>query len=454
MKNMIKVLSFITLCLTLTSFVLSLNVYAQAPQHIRIALMRNFSNQQQISIGDNQVIIGIWNNAFVQTNTVSSENGFTATSVNGRVQIVSSTGQIIQSSAADGSMVIQGSNNMTRIGEYLFRGVIELRPSGNQVSAINIVSLEYYLRSVVPSEMGTGFHIQAYRAQAVASRTFAVHQITGGTHAGNPHFDLCDSTCCQVYLGVARENDITTQAVLDTTGIMIYFQGAPISAHFFASSGGATDNSENVWGAVRPYLRGVSEIATENIQPWTRHFTWNELSNIANSGGFNIGQVYALEITNMSANGRVQELTFRGFNGTRSVQREQIRTIFSTAGQASLMSRMFTISGGGGGTQGAAEHVVVTSGVQTQTRSVNDLIAINGAGGSANLITGFIYDGTTLRQLDSGSMMITGGQGVTIQGRGHGHGVGMSQMGAEAMARQGMTFQQILLHYFTGVEVR
>jgi hypothetical protein len=114
------------------------------------------------------------------------------------------------------------------------------------------MELDEYLKGVVPTEMGLQKPIEALRAQAIAARSFAV---TTRRHALDG-FDLCTTTHCQVYKPQNRYPD-ADQAVDETSGQVVIYQGRIVAAHFFAHCDGHTRNSEDVWSGQIPYYRSV-----------------------------------------------------------------------------------------------------------------------------------------------------------------------------------------------------
>ncbi len=115
-----------------------------------------------------------------------------------------------------------------------YRGIIEVS-AGPSPSIINMVELEDYLRSVVPSEMPSSWPVEALKAQAVAARSYALG--TGQRHRAQ-RADLCDATHCQVYRGTASETPATDRAVLETRGMVLMRQGRIVAAQFCADCGG------------------------------------------------------------------------------------------------------------------------------------------------------------------------------------------------------------------------
>ena len=438
---------FVILTLSFTS-----TVYAHT---IRIGLLRSFENQNSITISTTSIDVGRGHGHngghFDFNRTLNSASGFTVSVAGGQV-VIQAGGQTVftfLNETEGGRQIRAYGGGVLRMGGSSYRGVIELRPSGGRVTAINVICLEEYLYGVLPMEMAPHFYTEALRAQAVAARTFAMY--TGHHRRYLPRgFELCDRTCCQAYQGADRETDVHTQAVRDTRGLMMFAQGNPnpLFTPYFSSSGGATDNSENVWFEALPHLRSVPDIYEQNARVWSRTYTWVQLTNAvrAQAPSANIGNVTGVSIQK-SPLGRVQELTFIGTNGRWIATGDQTRTVFRHI-DSSLFSRFYYIAGGTGGT---AANLSITDGFNTAQTSSFYVID---ATGNVTYITGpTIFDGTTTRR-PTQATTVTGGTGITINGRGWGHGVGMSQHGANGMAQAGHDFRTILQHYYTGVEIR
>jgi stage II sporulation protein D len=144
-----------------------------------------------------------------------------------------------------------------RIGDNAYRGSLSLRQGGDGVRVVNVLPLESYLEGVVPAEMGpkTFPELDALKAQAVAARTYAVARL--GEHEAEG-YDLCDSVQCQVYGGALWEHPLSSQAVRDTAGLVILYQGKPIQAFYHSTCGGHTEDGEVQFPALSgPYLKGV-----------------------------------------------------------------------------------------------------------------------------------------------------------------------------------------------------
>ncbi len=137
-----------------------------------------------------------------------------------------------------------------------YRGSLVLDRTSGGLSAVNVVPLERYLRGVVPSEMPRRWHADAYEAQAVAARSYALSQL----HP-DASYDLFADTRDQVYGGIAAERPATNRAVALTARRVLEYGGAPITAYYGSSSGGRTAAVQDVLPnrAPEPYLVPVRD---------------------------------------------------------------------------------------------------------------------------------------------------------------------------------------------------
>lgn len=124
--------------------------------------------------------------------------------------------------------------------------------------------LETYVAGVVSAEIANDFPLEAIRAQAVAARTYAVYKMASGRPEAHPDADLCDDYHhCAAYRDIAVQTasgaDVSRveQAVRDTAGEILTYDGAPIAAVFHCVSGPRTEAARDVWGEDVPYLQSV-----------------------------------------------------------------------------------------------------------------------------------------------------------------------------------------------------
>ena len=131
-------------------------------------------------------------------------------------------------------------------------------------NGVREMTLEEYLIGTLLAEMPADFPREALKAQAIASRTFALRKAETGKHVGA---DVCtDCSCCQGWTkdGTSADIERVTQAVRDTDGLVVTYDGALIDATFFSCSGGKTEAALAVWGSDIPYLQSVDSPGEED----------------------------------------------------------------------------------------------------------------------------------------------------------------------------------------------
>lgn len=150
-------------------------------------------------------------------------------------------------------------------GGRQYRANLRVAPVQKGLQVVNVVPLETYLLGVVPGEMPSGWPLEALKAQAVAARTYALTALVKGRS-----YDLYPDWRSQMYYGAGAEAPGPSQAVRDTRGQILVYDGAPIQALYFSSSGGRTQSALDVYGNDLPYLVSVDD-------PWdvtSPHHQW------------------------------------------------------------------------------------------------------------------------------------------------------------------------------------
>ncbi len=153
--------------------------------------------------------------------------------------------------------VVLKSKNFIKVNGSRYRGFIKILAYNGKLNVINVVDVEDYLRGVVPAEMGPKFYpnIEALKAQAVAARTYVYFNLGQFKRMG---FDICATQSCQVYKGFDAERYLSSEAVDQTAGEIMVYDGKPINAMFTAYCGGHTEDVEKIFGGSPvPYLKGV-----------------------------------------------------------------------------------------------------------------------------------------------------------------------------------------------------
>ena len=341
-------------------------------------------------------------------------------------------------------VVFTSTDGIVTIGGVRYRGKGEARTNlAGTLAGINVLPVEDYLYGVVPRELGPiAFpEVEAQKAQAVAARTYA---IAGLGKRASDGYDLRATTDDQVYGGYTAEHPVSTAAVDATRGVVATYNGLLISALYSSTSGGHTaDNEEAFNSAPVAYLRGVPDAERGNafehvpsltvfrahanpfslraakegdfesdwarLHRWTYQWTMTEISNVISSyAGFPVGRVLAINVLERGPSGRVQKIDYVTEAGTFTSAKDQIRAslkYISANGPANLPSTLFFI-----------EPIMEKSA---------------GAQGGEREITGF-----------------------RVYGGGFGHGVGLSQTGAVGMAQKGHSYEEILRHYYQGIELQ
>ncbi|MBC7996544.1 MAG: SpoIID/LytB domain-containing protein, partial [Leptolyngbya sp.] len=146
-------------------------------------------------------------------------------------------------------VVPKGKDSLISISGKVYRGAMWFRPvrtaEGVAIRVVNLVDLEDYLLSVVPSEMPANWHVEALKAQSIAARSYAVANLGKNERDG---YDVKDTVDDQVYLGVESETPNGNRACDETSSVVLRHNQKVISAFFHSTSGGATELGEHVWG--------------------------------------------------------------------------------------------------------------------------------------------------------------------------------------------------------------
>lgn len=374
--------------------------------------------------------------------TVTMNNGLFDIYMNGKEVANSLKGPIVINSV-NGFIYVP---NLKRANKpAIYRGTFELTKSPakeNMFSMVNVLDLESYLRGVVPNEMPVYFGLEALKAQTITARNYVLKPREKNYH----NFDVCDSVACQVYFGAGTESDISDKAIVETENIIAMKDDELILALYSSTAGGYTESYENAFSdpnsktfpaMPKSYLRGVPDnekvpkLSTEgdvrnfylsspttfdNKSPyfrWTKIWSGEELEKILkkslktnSSGGFikpalvnenDFGKLKNIKVIKRGVSGKAMLIQIETDKNTFVVQKELvIRRVFQHGGKALP---------------------------------------------SANII----FD---LNKNPKGAI-----EKITVNGGGFGHGVGMSQYGAGMMASMGYSYDEILKHYYSGIEI-
>lgn len=281
--------------------------------------------------------------------------------------------------------------------DYKKYGTIKLLHA--KTGEIEEVALDSYLCNVVSAEMPADFDEEALKAQAVVARTYTIYKIENKKHE---NADICDdSTCCQAWVSkeirfsrweeAKRENNWAKieKCVNETKGKIITYQNKPINAFFHSNSGGTTELPVNVWGGGEN-LPYLKVVETAGEEGYTQ---------------------YSSEVV-LSKEELINKL---------KVKYEDINVNFENEDDIKILEhtdsgRVRTIKFG--------NHEL--SGVETRT------------------LLGLKSTNFEIQKQDGN---------IKFTVKGYGHGVGMSQTGADTMAKQGKNYEEIIKHFYSGVEI-
>ncbi len=244
----------------------------------------------------------------------------------GRLQLHSSAGKLVGTFAAP--LTVSGSGPLTVPGAGSYRGSLQFTPAGGGgVNTVNAVGLDDYVRGVVAEEMPGSWAPAALQAQAVAARTYAIT-----TTVGAGAYDLYDDTRSQVYGGVGAETAATNAAVAATSGQVVTYHGVPAVTYFFSSSGGHTENIQDVWpGATpEPWLRGVSD--PYDAAAGNPYHRWNLPLSLgaaaARLAGLVRGKLVGISVVRQGTSGRIMAARVVGTRGQTTVSGGQLQAAF------------------------------------------------------------------------------------------------------------------------------
>jgi stage II sporulation protein D len=293
-----------------------------------------------------------------------------------------------------------------------YRGVLEVlrNEEGESLRALNLISLEDYLKGVVPAEIGklTTDEMEALKAQAVAARTYSLSRLGQYEKEG---YDLEATVADQVYKGIKGEDPLGNRAVELTQREILIYRGKPAQAYYHANSGGKTEDVNQVWGKPREtYLRSVDD---DDFCSWSESYSWEEswtaetlrrnlekyLRSTNALRSDYLGEVTDLRIVRRTPSGRVEVLEVVTDKQVYKITGDQIRWALRRGSNSGsiLPSTRFSLR---------------------------------------------------IQRDEDGSI-----RQINAQGSGNGHGVGMCQTGAIGMARSGYSYKDILTFYYPGVEI-
>lgn len=312
------------------------------------------------------------------------------------------------------------------------------------LDVVNVLPLEAYLYGVMKMEIHPAWDEDAVKSQAIVSRTFALFNMKS-----DKPYDVVATVEDQVYGGVAGEDPRTTKSVDETRGQVLLYKGQLADVPFHADCGGYTENIETVWGGDPvPYLvaRPCSFAKKTPYRHWKKTFSHAFIRRKLIAAGYNVGTLYKLKPLSVTRSGRTARILIQHAGGNLQISGQQFRRAI---GYSTLPSTRFKIQ-----PIKKKESVAVAELLPEQSYYVMDA-------SGRELLTSLTQ--TVVEKADgissggssswSGLYVLRQEKSWTFTGSGWGHGVGMSQWDAQAMAKQGYTYKQILNYFYPGTQI-
>ncbi len=361
------------------------------------------------------------------------------------INIMDSNLDILETIPADGSMVIGTGDNIIKVGENRYRDYISFLIK-DKIQVINHIHIENYLYGVVPKEIPASSHIEALKAQSIVARSYAYKNIDKHSADG---FDLCDTTHCQVYMGLDNEHQSTNKAIDETYGEFVTYNGSIVETPYHSTSGGKTVSSVDSWGGNLPYLIGVEDEFSVNSpnSSWTIEFSLRDMESKLLAAGIYVGEIQDIEVQDTTESNRVKNLKVVGSNKTETISGVKMQSALN------LKSRWFDIKTEGDSNGiSSTVYVVDGNGIMPVSISLDKAYIVDGKNRPVSR-SGVIRAITSTNVGTIASVYSESPTRFVVSGRGYGHGVGMSQYGAMEMAKQGFSYKDIITHYYSGVEI-
>lgn len=337
-------------------------------------------------------------------------------------------------------------SSLISIAGRRYRGKIIVMRNGNgKITVVNELPLEEYLNGVMKMEVHPAWDADALKAQAVVSRTFVLFNLKP-----DQPYDVIATVEDQVYGGVAGEDPRTTKAVTETKGEVLLYNGKYASVPFHADCGGFTESSDTVWGGNPvPYLvaRPCSFAKETPYRSWEKTFTEPFIRKKLSAAGYNVGMLYAIKPNHVTASGRMAQVLVQHAHGTLKLSGQNFR---KAVGYNILPSTRFKLF-----VKKKSETVAVVELLPEQAYSVSD---------GYNTLDALLYfpqsvvasaygniAGNSI--VPSAAYVLRQEKAWVFKGSGWGHGVGLSQWDAQAMAKQGYTYRQILSYFYPGTQL-
>jgi stage II sporulation protein D len=239
-----------------------------------------------------------------------------------RVLILESPGADLPAKSADKIGKINGD---ILISDILYSGSIEVSKDEKGLHFINSIPFEKYIEGVIAAETGEDWAMEALKAQAVISRTYAMYRKNRST---SKDYHITSSTLHQVYRG-KNTNEVISKAVRETLGEHLTFKGEPIEAFYHSTCIGNTELPHVVWGKDYPYIKSVPCRGEHSpYEKWQRRFRITEIEEALGMNGIeemyisgftSTGRADLIKVITASSNSEIKAVDLRKLLGYRDL---------------------------------------------------------------------------------------------------------------------------------------
>ena len=345
-------------------------------------------------------------------------------------------------------LVLPSIKKQNKMPEY--RGIFEIMPDPlktDKYTLVNILTLQDYLKGVVPNELGYSFGVEAVKTQAVLARNYAINP----RDKTSDLFDICDTEYCQAYYGANTEDDRVNNLLQQTTDIVALYNGSPILALYSSTHGGISENVENVFGGRAvdyPYLRGRTDFPTnidfrtEEAARW--FYTSKPHSFDENSPLFRWERQWDGDSAYTMIRNNISKMTSDN-NYHNSIKCNLTVASVTSGSDKNIKKLDLSVLQRGYSGKILSLQVAFPDQVCTVQKEYTIRKLFEETNGKALPSANFV---TNIQKNSKGQITQ-----LTLDGGGFGHGVGLSQYGAGWLAKKGWSFPRIIQNYYHGVSL-
>ena len=395
---------------------------------------------------------------------------------------------------------------------YLYDGVFcfkrYLSDGAEGLSMINLVGMQEYVEGVLPYEVSSTWPLECLKAFSIMVRSFAMSNLN--RHYNAYGFDICSSSCCQVYQGRRLVTDSVIEAVAATKNQILVYGDEIVNSAYSSSQGGSSVAAQYVWGGTLGYMVNQStpweDYSDVKNGLWTSEITEKELAKqFKNAGYSSIKGSKIVDFTYQTSDDSPYLYSFTGIdekgNSATATRSSKVKSLFGSF----VKSANFTIAKGEltytytdvienrivnlGGNYSGEISVYTSNGIaRANTSFLNFFTDIGKAlDDASSALFAKTQEGTAVLTADDidipvstmpdsegyytivsnfGDFLIisevrdvmqtvkaSDPNNYVIAGKGYGHGVGASQYGTLHLAKAGATYSQIVRAYYPGTEI-